>query len=492
MCFIAKFITNPGEVLIVMDKRGIDQKKSDTYFLQNRDVENILENLPTPLFVTDKDGNVLLSNSFTAFTLGLTLDELLNSNVQDLVNKGLYNNSYALQAAKEKRPVTGKIKTKMGINSISTSTPILDDNGEVTLIITTSKPEEVVISGENQDKINVEKKLQREIEYLRKQKISDEEIIAENFVMKQIFAKCLNVAKTDSAVLLMGESGTGKEVLANYIYKNSHRAGGPFITINCSAIPEQLFESELFGYEKGAFTGANTNGKMGLLEIANEGTLFLDEISEIPLHLQAKLLRVLDRNEIRRVGGTTTHKVNFRLISATNRNIAEMVEEGSFRKDLFYRINVIPITIPPLRERTEDLIALAGKFIEEFNKKYRRDYKLNRNVIQYLLTHSWPGNVRELRNYIEREVVTHGAAGQTVLQPHQDLSFQPGTFDFSGNQRLPLREFIKLMEEKYIKDTLAECNGKIGETAKRLGIYRTVLYRKLKSYREEANNPETD
>lgn len=473
-----------------MANRAADKAKNDNYFFPKSDVKNILENLPTPLFVTDKDGNVLLSNSFTAFTLGLTLDELLSSNVQDLVNRGLYNNSYALQAAKEKRPVTGKIKTKMGINTISTSTPILDENGEVTLIVTTSKPEAVTISHESHENIDMENKLRRELEYLRKQTIPNEEIVAESFVMKQIFAECLNIAKTDSAVLLMGESGTGKEVLANFIYQNSHRAEGPFITINCSAIPEQLFEAELFGYEKGAFTGADTNGKMGLLEIANDGTLFLDEISEMPLHLQAKLLRVLEHHEIRRVGGTTTRKVNFRLISATNRDLAEMVEEGSFRKDLFYRINVIPITIPPLRERPEDLIALAGKFIEEFNKKYRRNYRLNRSVIQYLLTHSWPGNVRELRNYIEREVVTNGATGQTFLQPHQNHCSPSDTFEYPGNQRLPLKEFMKLMEEKYIKDTLAECNGKIGETAKRLGIYRTVLYRKLKSYREKESNKE--
>ncbi|HHW08061.1 MAG TPA: sigma 54-interacting transcriptional regulator [Clostridia bacterium] len=472
-----------------MAKKGNNRAKGSAYTFQNSDVKSIVENLPTPLFVTDKDGNILLSNSFTAFTLGLTLDELLSSNVQDLVNKGLYNNSYALQAAREKRPVTGTIKTRMGITTISTSTPILDENGEVTLIVTTSKPEEVTLSSESQETADADmkSKLQRELEYLRQQKLSHEEIVAESFAMKQIVKECLNIAKTDSAVLLMGESGTGKDVLANFIYKNSHRAGGPFITINCSAIPEPLFEAELFGYEKGAFTGADANGKMGLLEIANEGTLFLDEISEMPLYLQAKLLRVLEHHEIRRVGGTATRRVNFRLISATNRNLEEMVKEGTFRKDLFYRINVIPITIPPLRERPEDLIALTGKFIEEFNKKYRRNYRLNRTVIQYLLKHNWPGNVRELRNYIEREVVTNGAAGQTFLQPQQHRCAQPEAFDYPAHQRLPLKEFMKLMEEKYIKDTLAECNGRIGETAKTLGIYRTVLYRKLKSYSQKEN-----
>lgn len=464
-----------------MAKRQTGKANGNAYTFQNSDVKSIVENLPTPLFVTDREGNILLSNSFTAFTLGLTLDELLGSNVQDLVNRGLYNCSYAIQAAREKRPVTGIIKTNMGITTISTSTPILDESGEVTLVVTTSKPEEVTLNTENQDlaEADLRSKLQRELEYLRQQKSCHGEIVAESFTMKQIIKECLNIAKTDSAVLLMGESGTGKDVLANFIYKNSLRANGPFITINCSAIPEPLFEAELFGYEKGAFTGADTNGKMGLLEIANEGTLFLDEISEMPLYLQAKLLRVLEHHEIRRVGGTTTRRVNFRLISATNRNLEEMVKEGTFRKDLYYRINVIPITIPPLRERPEDLIALASKFIDEFNKKYRRNYRLNRSVIQYLLTHSWPGNVRELRNYIEREVVTSGAAGQTPLQP------QPDAFDYPAQQRLPLKEFMKLMEEKYIKDTLAECNGRVGEAAKKLGIYRTVLYRKLKSYSQK-------
>lgn len=453
-----------------------------------KDIKNILEHLPTPLFVTDREGNVLISNSFTAFTMGITLQELLESNLEELVNKGLYNTSYALQAAKEKKTITGEIRTKSGINSISTSTPIFDGNGEVSLVVTYSKPYNLTEDCNLQGKKEIENRLRRELEYLRMQKISDKDIIVESFVMKQIYKKCLNVANTDSSVLIFGESGTGKEVLSKYIHQNSKRKIGPFISINCSAIPEALFESELFGYEKGAFTGANNSGKMGLIEIAHEGTLFLDEISEMPLPLQAKMLKVLDSSEIRRIGGTENHKVNFRLICATNRDLTKMVEEENFRKDLFYRINVIPINIPPLRSRPEDLIALSEKFLQGFNKKYNRDYKLNQSEIQYLLRHNWPGNVRELKNYIERLVVTNNDVYFSESSSENSLDKKRiSQLYLRRNKQETLKEFMKFMEEEYIRETLAECQGKVGETAKRLGIYRTVLYRKLKTFNEKKN-----
>ena len=466
------------------DISKIDDNKTEkiTDVYEKSNINTILDNLPTTLFVTDKEGNLLLSNSFTAFSLGLTLEELLNSNLQDLIKKGLYNNSYALQAAKEKKPITGEIKTKMGVKTISTSTPILDNNGEVTLVITSSRTKELIQKETSTDSKDIRQKLLSEIEYLRSQQFSNRDIVIESLTMKHIYKECLNIAKTDCAVLITGESGTGKEVLANYIYENSNRSKGPFITMNCSAIPENLFESELFGYEKGAFTGANNNGKMGIIEIADEGTLFLDEISEMPLQLQAKLLRVLDRNEIRRIGGTKTYKVNFRLISATNKSLAEMVQRGEFREDLFYRINVIPIDIPPLRTRPDDLIALANMFMEKYNKKYGRNYKMSQQVLQYLLNHNWPGNVRELRNYIEREVVTNRSTEQSLIQNQIDKKTQTHIQDCIGEKRLPLKEFINTVEEQYIRDTLAECNGKVGEAAEKLGIHRTILYRKLRSF----------
>lgn len=458
-------------------------EKVDIFGKEN--IKNILESLPTTLFVTDKEGNVLISTSFTAFTLGISLEELLKSNVKDLVESGYYTKSYAVQAVKEKKTVSGVLTTKTGFQMFSTSTPIFDEKGEITFVVTGGRPQEMIDNFNNPEKKEKVKRLKREIEYLRLQKISSQNIVAASIEMKRIFKTCNDIAKTDSSVLILGETGTGKEVLSKHIHLNSLRAKGPFISVNCSAIPETLFESELFGYEKGSFTGANAGGKVGLLEIAHEGTLFLDEIAEMPLPMQAKLLRVLDNNEVRRVGGTVSYKVDFRLVAATNRDLSEMVKNGEFREDLFYRINVIPIKIPPLRNRPEDLIALVDKFLMEFNKKYRRHYKLSSTEVQHLLKHHWPGNVRELRNYIERAVVTNNQNFEQTVDNQQAQNKEISStdiMDYATNEHLTLKDFMKASEEKFIRKTLAECNGKMGETADKLGIYRTILYRKLKSY----------
>jgi len=465
---------------------NVKNETVDIYDKKN--IKNILESLPTTLFVTDKEGNVLISTSFTALTLGISLEDLLKSNLKDLVRRGYYSKSYALQAMKEKRTITGVLTTKTGFQMISTSTPIFDEKDEINFVVTGGRPQEMVDNLNSQEKKEKVKRLKREIEYLRHQKISNEKIVAESIEMRKIFKTCNVIAKTDSSILILGETGTGKEILSKHIHLNSNREKGPFISVNCAAIPETLFESELFGYEKGSFTGANPGGKVGILEIAHEGTLFLDEISEMPLSLQAKLLRVLDNNEVRRVGGTVSHKVDFRLVSATNRDLVEMVESGEFREDLYYRINVIPIKIPPLRNRPEDLIALVDKFLMEFNKKYRRSHKLSSTEVQHLLKHHWPGNVRELRNFIERAVVTNHEAFELTIDNDQVQNRTISSMDLidrCGDEKTTLKEFMNAAEEKFVRKTLAQCNGKMGETADKLGIYRTVLYRKLKAYNEK-------
>lgn len=307
--------------------------------------------------------------------------------------------------------------------------------------------------------------------------------------MRDIINVCNQIAPNDCKVILYGESGTGKDVLSNYIHKKSRRADKPFISVNCAAIPENLFESELFGYEKGSFTGA-VSTKQGLLEMANGGTLFLDEIGEMPLDIQAKLLRVLENFEVRRIGGTKSFNVDFRLIAATNKNLEEMVEQGKFREDLFYRLNVVPIIIPPLRKRKQDIIGLTKKFLQDFNKFYNKDYCMNADEVNYLLNHSWPGNIRELKNYIERKVVMQGTLIEEKNDADRDLVDLDAIVNLkaNANDKLPtLKEFVKEAEKRYIYMVLDKCNGKKGAAAEKLGIYRTVLYRKLKSF-EESNS----
>ncbi|MBM4764679.1 AAA family ATPase [Bacillus sp. B15-48] len=424
------------------------------------------------LFVIDRNGNILISNEFTALSLGITLEELLRSNVNYLVRKGYYSQSFALEVLSQKKSLNGEVKTNTELSFHSIGTPIFDDNGEVNIVVITAQLK--------QNNVKLDKLIN---EY---EKTSDF-IVADSSAMKQILKACNQIAPSDCKVLLFGESGTGKEVLSKYIHNRSMRTNQSFISINCAAIPQSLFESELFGHEKGSFTGASEQ-KKGLLELANKGTLFLDEISEMPLDLQAKLLRVIDNPEIRRIGGTKSFQVDFRLICATNRDLSKMVEEGSFRRDLYYRINVIPIHIPPLKNRHQDIIGLADKFIYIFNHKYNKKRKLNFKEIDYLLAHSWPGNIRELKNYIERLVVVDECFDDNKHISEGSILIDLNSLDSKPLEFWPtLKEIKKEAEEKFILKILNECNGIKSVTAEMLGIDRTVLYRKLNNYKENKN-----
>lgn len=308
--------------------------------------------------------------------------------------------------------------------------------------------------------------------------ILGDNIVAESASMRQVLRLAYRVAAADSAVMLLGESGTGKEVVAKFIYRHSKRSKGPFVAINCAALPEHLIESELFGYKKGAFTGANNEGKIGLFEVANNGTLFLDEIAELPLLMQPKILRILETGEFRRLGDNINRKTDFRLIVATHRDLKKMVSEGTFRQDLYYRLNVVSILIPPLRERPEDIVMLARNFQEEFCLKYNVPYELDWGVLNLFLKYHWPGNIRELRNEVERRVIV---GPREVIEdlvndpvpPQNDLFKLLG---ISGK----LKDVTPRFEEQYINSVVKSCNGRIGKAAEKLGISRMALYNRLK------------
>ncbi len=296
------------------------------------------------------------------------------------------------------------------------------------------------------------------------------------------------VASTDAPVLISGESGVGKELFAQAIHKSSPRADQPFIDLNCGAIPASLFESELFGYEKGAFTGAAKEGKKGKFDLAKEGTLFLDEIGELPLNLQVKLLRVLQEKTFYRVGGTRPIPVDVRILSATNRNLGEMVENGDFRQDLYYRLNVVSIPIPPLRDRLDDLPELFQLFITEFAQKYRKPIpKLDPEVMVRFLNHSWSGNIRQLRNTIEHMIILsdgeglqaqHLPQGLTAAMPHR-RSTAPYTFSKPPG---PGNEEKDATDLTLIQNALDVTYGNKSAAAKLLGISRVTLYNRLKKY----------
>ena len=308
-----------------------------------------------------------------------------------------------------------------------------------------------------------------------------EDFIFQSQAMKRVVNLALRVAAVDSNVLVTGETGVGKEVLAKIIHKYSPRAGGPFIKINCGAIPGELLESELFGYEAGAFTGAQSSGKPGLIEMSDCGTLFLDEIGDIPLNLQVKLLRVLQEREIQRLGSTKTKKVDFRLVTATNRDLKEMVKQDKFREDLYYRLNVIPVEIPPLRQRKEDIVPLVVFFLNKLNKKCRLAKKLSPEVIQSLINYDWPGNIRELENTVERLVVTSETDIVSLTEMKETTEIIAEVPEQSASSSTVL-SLMLIEKEKDILHKALERYKTTRKMAVALGISQSTVVKKLKKY----------
>ena len=314
-------------------------------------------------------------------------------------------------------------------------------------------------------------------------------IIGSSDRITEIFETIKRVAPTTTTILITGETGTGKELIARAIHRNSPRKNNPFIKINCAAIPESLMESELFGYEKGAFTGAATK-KQGRFELAHKGTLFLDEVGELPKDMQVKLLQVIQEQEFERVGGLQTIKVDVRLITATNRNLFEDVKDGRFREDLYYRLNVIPAHLPPLRERKEDIPVLIGFFIEKFNKKLDRSVKyIDEKVTNLLIQYAWPGNIRELENLVERMILM--ARGDTIvfadLPSELKTTIESDSTNPSGIRQKPFKDIMKNhmedIEKQMIISVLEECGNNVTRAAKQLGLSRKGLQLKMMKYK---------
>ncbi len=337
-------------------------------------------------------------------------------------------------------------------------------------------------------------RLRKEVELLKQsffQEKGPRQIVAESPVMKEILQIAEKYAQTDCTVLITGETGTGKNVLAEFIHYRSNRFNHPFLTINCCTIPPNLMESELFGYEKGAFTGAHTNGKIGLIERANEGTLFLDEIGELTPELQAKLLYIIERQEFLRIGSVEPQKVNTRIIAATNVNLEKMIEDKAFRSDLYYRLNVATIKLPPLRERKEDILPLSKIFIDEFNKRFNKNVKhIAADAADYLVNAPWKGNIRELKNLLERVMIL--IDDDTLSYRELQKAFTPfvNVESYSNNSFFSLQldpaKGLNLLQEsqkQLIVQALEKCNQNRSSAARMLGIPRTTLNFYLKKFK---------
>ena len=377
-----------GKAYILQDiskyKNIVDQ--IDKYKELNKTLECIIHSSYDGIYVTDGQANTLMINSAYERITGIKSEEVLGRNMNDLVKEGLFSQSSSLLAIQERRQVTIRQLIKQSKEVLVTSTPVFYKN-TITHVVTNVRDisELVDLKIELMDTKALNERYLTELEYIKSKLIDTPEIVVRDRNMYKVIEMSLRVARVDTTVLLNGETGVGKGELSKFIHKNSPRSKGCFVEVNCGAIPQNLIESELFGYEKGAFTGASSKGKIGLFELANNGTIFLDEISELSLDLQVKLLKIIEDKRVIRLGGNKSIPIDVRIIAATNKNIKEMVEKGKFRDDLYYRLNVVPIYIYALKERKDDIIPLSIKFLNDFNRKYNMDKKLAPSVLNKFL-----------------------------------------------------------------------------------------------------------
>lgn len=477
--------------VVVFEESNSLERFLDTFKLCisiNREVESVFSSSYDEIIITDNQGKVLKINAACEKIYNLKATDIVGKNVTELEKSGVFNPSVTLKVIKEKKRVSLTQKTNTGRVLIVCGNPVFDSNSNLIQVISTSK--DITEIYELKEKLKETEKLVQkyyyELEELKQSSKEYESIVYKSQQMKTLMSVVEKVARVDSNILLIGESGVGKGLIAETIHKLSNRSNNNFVNINCGAIPETLLESELFGYEKGAFTGANREGKIGQIELADKGTLFLDEISELPLQMQVKLLKVINEKKFIRVGGTKTVTSDFRLIAATNKDLRRLVKEGKFREDLFYRLNVVPISIPPLRERKEDIIVLVKYFLEKYNKRYNVSKKISPEAFDVFLEYNWPGNVRELENCIERIVVT-------VDKDIIDLSDLPGFLfkpfqDYTEpTELLPLKKAVEQTERQLIIKAYKLYKNTY-KVANILGISQPTVVRKLKKYKQEVSD----
>lgn len=440
----------------------------------------ILNSIYDGLYITDGDANTILINQAYEEVSGLRRENVLGKNMREIIASGLIDRSGSLCVLKSRRPVTLEQTFRTGKRALITSTPHFDEAGNITMIITMVRDiTEIYRLRERYQESETRRR--SEMDFLQRNQKFVSAMVARDPHTLEVMAKAQKVAALDTTILLLGETGVGKEQFARYIYENSARAEQSFIGINCGAIPATLIESELFGYEKGAFTGASREGKMGVFESANKGTVFLDEVGDLPLEMQVHLLRVLQEMQVRRVGGVRSIPVDVRIIAATNRNLLEMVHEKTFREDLYYRLNVVPLVIPPLRERKEDIRPLVETFLRDLNRKYRYHKTFSKGAMELLHQYSWPGNVRELKNVVEQAVIL--SIGNEISSTDLPIACHFGgeLNDADDMGAVDLKLQVARFEYKYICRAYAKY-GTVRAAAASLGMDSATFVRKRRKF----------
>lgn len=473
-----------GIVIVVQDLPMVEEMAVEIEYIKdlNKDMNAILSSIYDEILVVNHKAELIrFSDSVIPGFWDTDLKELIGKNILKLEEQGLFSPSVIRLVLEKKKKVSVVQETRNGCKILAVGNPVFNEKNEIDRIIVASRDitETTRLKTELKEIKKISEQYKRELADFKNKDRFTKKLIYRSSKMEQIINQARKIADFSSTVLLYGESGVGKEVIAQAIHQLGSRSSKPFLKLNCGAIPENLLESELFGYTKGSFTGADKNGKDGYFKQADEGVLFLDEIGEMPLHLQVKLLRVLQEQEVIPVGSTSPIKVNVQIIAATNKRLEKMVEAGSFREDLFYRLNVIPLHIPALRERVEDISVLAFHFLQQLNDKYNKDFHLTPDAINVLEFYSWPGNVRELQNIIERLVVTSEEQNITSEFVSQFLSLG---YDVKKSKPvitrvMPLQEAMDHVEEQLILLAMKQYKTTT-KAAKALGISQSSVSRK--------------
>lgn len=445
------------------------------------ELEAVIEHSHDGIWIMNGRGVTLKVNKSWEEFSGIKREEVIGKSVYEIVDKGYYSDSAAIHVLKTKKPSTIIYETSTGQKALVTGVPIFGEDGNIWRIVSNVRDitELDTLRKELEKAQNIASHYQEELRLLQEINSENSLLVAHSECMRKLIDKIKLAARTESTILILGETGVGKEIVARLIHNVSPRRKGPFIKINCGGIPQTLLESELFGFEEGSFTGARRRGKVGMFELANKGTLFLDEIGEMPLELQPKLLHALQDHQIMRIGGTEPIKLDVRIIAATNRDLEKMVAENKFRRDLYYRINIIPLHIPPLKERKGDIIPLAFHFLRQFNRKYGVAKRFSSGFVKFLLEYDWPGNVRELENFIERMVVM--TPGDQIDLEHLDAGMQKNIRPKS------LKHAVELLEKELISQALKEY-GSTYKAASVLGITQPTVVRKARKYGLRVND----
>lgn len=469
------------------------QQDLSAFLKDDIDFKAVVNTMDDSILITDKDGRVIYLNPNYEVNTGISADRLIGRTISEIEKSGDLFTGGAVLDVLETRKKAFRLSKVLVTNPPQTGyvvgVPLFDDYGQLKQVVASSRP--ILSLQALQDdfdrflaEANALKMMQENIKVVEAADaptIQSTRLIGNSPAIKKVWGMIQNAAPTDATVLITGESGVGKEIIADEIYRMSTRNKRPFVKVNCASIPLNLLESELFGYEKGAFSGANSSGKQGLFEMANGGTLMLDEIGDMPMDLQVKLLRAIQNKEITKVGGTKPIPLDIRFIAATNSDLKQKILEGTFRRDLYYRLNVIPIQLPPLRSRKEDIQLICNHFIEMYGTKHNRYLKLNDRHMEILMTYDWPGNIRELENVIEYlTICSHGNADfdENLLFGILDLNQDEETSITIGQT---LVESVENYEKKIIENILKNSSS-LRDAGAKLGVNASTISRKIKQY----------